>query len=82
MMARTMRKIHAPAYWPIVFGAQASEKRLSVVEVWKAIFIMWPPEEVIEVESEVWDEWSMSMSMPSDSERSRREKRLDTKGIY
>ena len=74
MMARTMRKIHAPAYWPVVFGAQASEKRLSVVEVWKAIFIMWSPEEVIESDMEEW-------SMPSISERSRYEMRLDTEGI-
>jgi len=74
VMARTMRKIHAPAYWPVVFGAQASEKRLSVVEVWKAIFIMWSPEEVIESDMEEW-------SMPSISERSRYEMRLDTEGI-
>jgi hypothetical protein len=43
MVAKTIRKMHVPAYWPVEFGVQAVEKRGVVVEVKKVIAISLMP---------------------------------------
>lgn len=39
MTAKTIKKIHVPAYWPLLVGVQVSEKRGVLNEVKKVIII-------------------------------------------
>ncbi|KAL7773600.1 hypothetical protein CFE70_003565 [Pyrenophora teres f. teres 0-1] len=55
--ARTIRNMQVPAYWPVILGCQAREKRGVEVEVKKVIYI-W--DMGMEVDVEV----GLDMSMP------------------
>lgn len=59
MTARTIRKIHVPAYWPLVVGVQVSEKRGVLKEVKKVMImsdmdmVMEEPMSIEDIEVEV-----------------------------